>query len=382
MKVILQTRLIFWKKKWLSHLFWLLFPMLLTWYIIVQFVMFQADTKVPVGVVLEEDTPSAQALLDSLDETPHIRPILLNEREALNQLQKHELDSVFIVRRHYEKNIQKGSRNQVIKSYQSDLSFAYIPLRETVISYVQQDYSRYKAAQVVQRMGEEYGIVDQWTDEELIERSRDIEKEQNLLDVSFSFTKMEAEDESDVGFILNPWGLWALFSMLATFMLFDWVIREKHSPAILRFAYGRLSLEQYFLGNMILYLFLLLCFDLLAVVMFNLLLDESITYGLILSIILYRMMLTSCIFLWSTIFRSTYLYYTSSFAIVLFISLTSGAVIPIDGLGGSIPWFRYLNPLDLLLSGTYMNVWLIIGIALTSLWYVRKGAVNAKYSID
>src|SRR5690625_7428868 len=150
MKIIFQTRLILWKKQWSSLLFWLLFPVIVTWLLIVQFATIQADTKVPVGIVLEEETLLIQDLYDSLKDTPHIRPVILSEREALNQLEKHELDSVFIISKNYEEKIQKGSRNQLIISYKSDLSFAYTTLRETVISYIQEDYSSTKVDEVVQ----------------------------------------------------------------------------------------------------------------------------------------------------------------------------------------------------------------------------------------
>lgn len=377
MKMIYQTRCLFWKKHWLSLLFWLLFPLIVTWLLIMQFASLQADTKVPVGIVLEEDTALVQDLFTSLENTPHIRPVILSEREALNQLQTHELDSVFIIRDRYEESIHKGSRNQLVKSYQSDLSFAYTPLRETVISYVQQDYSRAKAAFVVQRMGEEYGVVDAWSFDHLIERSKEIAQEQKLLEVDFTFANSNVEKEEEKVSLLQPWNIWALLSLLATCMVFDWVIKEKRQAAVTRLVFGKLSLKKYLLLNTLLYTALLFIFDLITMMFFNLFLNETISFGLILALLSYRIMLTTCIFICSLLFKSTYLYYTSSFALVLFVTLTSGALIPIDGMIARFSWYDYINPLGAFLTGAYWNVWLLIGLALIGLWYVRKGEADA-----
>src|SRR5699024_10059824 len=115
----------------------------------------------------------------------------------------------------------------LIKSYQSDLSFAYTPLRETVISYVQQDYSRAKAAFVVQQMGEAYGVTEEWSYDELINRSKEIVQEQKLLEVDFSFADAGAGKDDADDTLLQPWNLWAIITLLTTFMLFDWSLKRK-----------------------------------------------------------------------------------------------------------------------------------------------------------
>ena len=377
MKVIFQTRLILWKKHWPSMLFWLLFPLIITCVLITQFTSIQADTKVPVGIVLEEETLLAEDLYTSLQDTPHIRPIILSEREALNQLEKHELDSVFIIRNQYEANIQKGSRNQLIKSYQSDLSFAYTPLRETVVSYVQQDYSRSKTAYIVQNIGTEYEVLDEWSWDELIERSKEIEQEQKLLDVDFTFAQTDEQVDTENKSILHSWGIWALLSLLATFMLFDWVIKENHSTITARFAFGKVSFKKYVLQNALLYTGLLFLFDLCTIVFFHLLLDERMSISIIVSLLFYRIMMNSCIFIFTMLFRSVYLYYTSSFAIVLLVALISGVLVPTEGINTKFSVIQFLNPLAAFLSEGYINIWLIIGIALIVWWYVRKEEIDA-----
>lgn len=377
MKAVLQTRLMLWKNQWGSLLFWLVFPPLLTWWMVVQATSIQEETKVPIGIVVEEETLLAEELVASLEETPHIRPIILEEREALHQLQKHELDSIFVIRNRYEENIQKGSRNQLIKSYQSDLSFAYTPLRETVISHVQQDYGRSKAAYVVQRIGEEYGVTNVWTWEELIERSKEIEQEQKLLEVDFSFAQTSVKEATDNQGIFKPWNLWALFSMLATFMIFDWLIKENRPTLVPRFAFGKLRYRDYVLCNVLLYTTLLYLFDLFTIGIFILFLGESFSGSIVLAVLGYRLLLNSCTFLFSQLFRSVYVYYTSAFAIVLLVAIMSGALIPIEGITSRWGWTQTVNPLATFLSEGFLHTWLVLGVLGIIVWYVRKGEVDA-----
>jgi len=377
MGLILKMRFIFWRKQWVSLLFWLCFPLVVTWFVMVQFVTLQADTKIPVGIVMEDESSSAQELYNSIKDTPHIRPEVLSEKEALNQLQKHELDSVFIIRSRYEDSIERGSRNQLIKSYQSDLSFAYTPLRETVISYVQQDYSRAKAAFVVQQMGEAYGVTEEWSYDELINRSKEIVQEQKLLEVDFSFADAGAGKDDADDTLLQPWNLWAIITLLATFMLFDWVIKEKKASATLRFVYGKVSFKRYLLQNMLIYLFVLFVMDVVTMGVFHFLFDETISMKLLISLIGYRVMLTTCAFLFSLCFTSTYVYYTSSFAIVLFTALLSGVFIPVDGIMEKWNGFSFINPLSIFLESSFVNLWLWIGIVFTALWFIRKGEADA-----
>lgn len=377
MGLILKMRFIFWRKQWVSLLFWLCFPLVVTWFVMVQFVTLQADTKIPVGIVMEDESSSAQELYNSIKDTPHIRPEVLSEKEALNQLQKHELDSVFIIRSRYEDSIERGSRNQLIKSYQSDLSFAYTPLRETVISYVQQDYSRAKAAFVVQQMGEAYGVTEEWSYDELINRSKEIVQEQKLLEVDFSFADAGAGKDDADDTLLQPWNLWAIITLLTTFMLFDWVIKEKKASATLRFVYGKVSFKRYLLQNMLIYLFVLFVMDIVTMGVFYFLFDETISIKLLISLIGYRVMLTTCAFLFSLCFTSTYVYYTSSFAIVLFTALLSGVFIPVDGIMEKWNGFSFVNPLSVFLESSFVNLWLWIGIVFTVLWFIRKGEADA-----
>src|SRR5699024_7819563 len=136
------------------------------------------------------------------------------------------------------------------------------------------------------------------------------------------------------------------------------VIKEKKASATLRFVYGKVSLKQYLLRNMLIYLFVLFVIDVVTMGVFHLLFDETISMKLLISLVGYRVMLTTCAFLFSLCFTSTYVYYTSSFAIVLLTALLSGVFIPVDGIMEKWNGFSFVNPLSVFLESSFVNLWL------------------------
>lgn len=373
----LQTRLIHWKKQWLSLLFWLLFPIIATLIVIHFTNIIQEDSKVPVGIVMEEETPLANALYESLEMTTLIRVYNLTEKEALHQLEKHELDSVFVVQSGYEDKIRKGSRNRLITSYRSDLSFAYSPVKEMIVSYVQQDTGRAKAAYTINQISDTFNINQQWTWEEIVAKSKEIEADENLLHTTFSFAdKVQSQNDNEI-VVWETWGLWALFSLLASLLLFDWVIKENRLSLLPRFAFNRISFKSYLLQNVGIYTILMILFDFAALITFNLLLDESISIQLMASILSYRMILNTGAFLLALCFNQIYSYYSISFILTLLLAITSGAVIPIDGIINKIPILKLLNPLQAFLQNGIGYIWLILFSGLIIIWYARKENFNA-----
>lgn len=374
---ILHTRFIHWKKQWVALLFWLLFPIIATLIIINLTNIIQEDSKVPVGVVLEEQTKLATELYDSIKQTPLIRVYDLTEKEALHQLEKHELDSVFIIQDGYENQIRKGSRNRLITSYRSDLSFAYSPVKEVIVSYVQQDTGRSKAAYTVQELTQTYHSDQQWTWEEVVVKSKEIQTEENLLRTTFTFAN--ATDVSVVNqvAIWNTWGLWALFSLLATLLLFDWLIKENKLALLPRFAFIRFSFKNYLLQSLLFYTILFVLFDALAVGIFYFVLDEPIGWWLFGVLISYRITLNAGAFLLAICFKNLYLFYSISFSITLLFAITSGAVIPMEALANRFPWLELLNPLHPFLQKDIINLWLGASTIMIIIWYLKREESNA-----
>lgn len=374
---ILRTRFIHWKKQWLTLLFWLLFPAIGTIIVINLTAIIQDDSKVPVGIVLEEQTPLAMELYDHIKQSPLIRVYDLTEKEAIHRLEKHELDSAFIIQDGYENQIQKGSRNGLITSYQSDLSFAFSPVKEMIVSYIQQDTGRSKAAYTVQDLSRTYQSDQQWTWEEVVVKSKEIQTDENLLRTAFTFANASPTTDNNEFIIWNSWGLWALFSLLATLLLFDWLIKENRLTLLPRFAFMRFSFKNYILQTGLFYTILFVLFDLLTVAAFYYVLDEPVDMQLVGAILFYRIMLNAGAFVTALCFRNLYLFYSVSFTLALLFTIVSGAVIPTKGITDRVPWLELLNPLHPFLQKEIGILWMVIFAVMIIIWYFKKEDSNA-----
>lgn len=303
MMSIIKTRLMNWKKHWISHLFWFLFPILATVCMIQVTNIVQEDSKIPIGMVVKEDSALADSLLGAMKDSPLLRVYELSESEARNRIESHELDSAFIIEDGYEAKILRGSRNRLLTSYQSNLSFAYTPIREMLISYVQQDTGKAKAAHTIINLQESIQPETTVSFEEIIAKTNEIQAQENLLATTFSFYNDSSGGTTDDITIWNIWGLWAIFSILSTLLLSDWLMKERNSSIMPRFAFIRFTYKQYVIQNLAVYLAAFLLFDFLSIIVFNQLLDEIISLELIGAIISFRIFISTGAFLLAFLFK-------------------------------------------------------------------------------
>lgn len=369
---ILKMRLLHWKKQKITLLFWLLFPIIAAIGVLYLTSSVQEDSEIPVGIVMEESSPLAVALVNAMDETPFIRVEIMSETKALHSLETDEIDSVFIIREGYQEQIENGSRNRLLTSYQSDLSFAYIPVSEMIMSHVQQDTGRSKAAYTVMDLSETNGSVKEWTWEEIVAKSKEVEAEEDLLQTSFSFQGAPPAASDKNVMLFDTWGLWMVFSILAAFLLFDWLIKERQNNLYPRFVFFRISFKLYLILNTLIYTLLFLVFDFAAVFIFQQVLDEAFSWHFMLVLITYRFMLNAGVFAVTLLFKNVSVFYTVSFAITLIIAIISGTVLPTEGLTNRVPLLEQLNPFSAFLNGDMSWGWLLIFLVFIGLWFAGK----------
>ncbi|MEN1968272.1 ABC transporter permease [Lentibacillus sp. N15] len=362
-----------WKKHWLALIFWLFIPLAATVGTITMTNTITSDSNIPVGVVMKDESKAASELLQEIKSTPFIDVHLLHENDALSELKKHQLDSVFVIRDGFEAELDHGGRNQLLTSYQSDLSFAYTPVREMILSYIQQETGRMKAARTVLELADSYTSSEKWTQDEIITKAKEVQSTEDLLHTSFSFGENPSASTDSVSMV-NTWGIWCVFTLLSTLMLFDWVIHEKHASVTTRFAFVRYSFKHYLILNFCVYTVVCFIIDLITLSVFWGLFREHIS---IWNMIAFRLLLNMAAFLFANLFKHPFYYYTTAFALTLIFAIGSGAVIPVTGLTNKWPWMEMLNPLQPFLSGKAWNFssWIILLLAL--LWYCRKEKYHA-----
>ncbi|MUK86910.1 hypothetical protein GMD78_00645 [Ornithinibacillus sp. L9] len=374
MKDILVTRVIRWKKQVLSVLFWLLFPLIATSLFISFTEKIQQDTQVPIGIVLGEETPLALGVLDAIEQSPLVEVTQLTEDEALIQLEKHALDSVFIIHQGYEEQIRKGNRTNLITSYRSDRSLAYSPVKEMVVSFVQQETIRSKAAYVVMDLETKYKREIQRDWEEIIQKSKEVQAEQDLLHTTFQFQGATQPKNENPLFTWNVWGIWAVFTLLSTLLLLDWVIKENSSNIRSRFTFTKIRYHHYVVKNLLFYLGLFIIVDGFTLLFFYHYFSTQINMFVLFT---FRVMITLLAFIIALLSKNVYLFYCGAFAFTLFITVISGVFLPVNGFIQEITWLQYVNPLHQFLSEEVTFIWLVGSIILLCLWYFRKEKVDA-----
>lgn len=88
---ILFTRLLLWKKKVISMLFWFLLPILGTYLFITIANTIQEDSRVPIGIVMEDDSDLGHHVLESITESELVQVHETTKKEALYQLENMSL---------------------------------------------------------------------------------------------------------------------------------------------------------------------------------------------------------------------------------------------------------------------------------------------------
>lgn len=365
------------QKEWKSIVGWLLLPIIMTVLVMEGVGAWQEDTKVPIALVVEEDTQLANQLVDELLNTELLAIHFMALSDALHKLEQHELDSVFVIREGYEENVLTNRRNQVIEAYSSNQSFAYQAIVETVTSLAQQNMSRSKAAFVIKQLFDDYGTVSDWDYDEITKKSRERQENNALLQTTFTYFNMEQEEKESSLPLLQVFGVWSLFTMISTFFLFDWVLKETRPEIRARWLFTSISFRRYGLGMLGIYTVLLSIVDFLTVAIFVALFDITLSLKLILSLLSFRLTVNLLSFLLASVYRKLFMYYVSGFAIALFFITLGGAIIPLDGILRRWPWIEKLSPVQSLLATSIPMEWLVALSVGLVLWIWRGGKVNA-----
>ncbi|MEO4053851.1 ABC transporter permease [Solibacillus sp. CAU 1738] len=377
MKAVFLTRLIRLKKEWKSILFWFVFPFIMTVIVMQTIGAVQESTNIPIGVVLEEETELATELVENLEQTSNIQLQYLSLHSALYKLEKYELDSVIVIKKGFEDKLKTGYRNQVIKMYSTDRSIAPFTTVETVSSYVQDQASRYKAVGEIQKLYTKNNVQEVVDAEEIIEKSKKRLEEKDLITPMFQFSTDSYVVSSEQTALLNVWGVWALFSMLATFFIFDWIIKENTKAIAVRWLYTTVTFRWYSLWNLFLYILLIVAANVLSVLLLTIVLDVMIRPQFLFVIIIFSVTISMVSFVIAYRFTKPFFYYVTSILLSLLLAVLGGSFVPIDGLTRRFEGVQYLSPVHALLLEKPNWLWLICiaAILFVSVW--RGGRSHA-----
>lgn len=375
-----QTRWLLMKKNLIGLLFWLIFPFLFTWGIIALTDSVKEEAKIPIGIIQQDKSEMADQLVDRLSESNQLHIYEMKENEALLALTRHELDSFFIIHDGYEKNVRSNEREDLITGYASNLSFAYVPVKEIVVSNVQRDTLRMKAASYIQLLETEYNsdfITDKKT---IIADINQTEETEQLLSSRLILDNTDFKVDKGEPMIFDPWNIWALIAFLATFFIFDWVIKEREASVRVRLYFTKDRWKTYLMKHFGLITFGLFMFDILTYFGIEVLLQSgniSLDFSFLAILFMYRITMNLTAFLIANTIRSLPFYYSFAAGFILLITITSTAILPIEYLIKKFSWIGYFNPVQPFIHETFHSYWLFLMIGILGIWLIRRDYYNA-----
>lgn len=361
------------KKEWKSVICWLLAPIILTVFVMKTFGILQGESRVPIALIVEDSSILATQLAEEIEKNEMLSVRRLELDDALHKLKQHELDSVFVIREGYGESVLANRRYGLIEAYSSNRSFAYPAISETIMSLAQQDISRSKAAGVIQQLFLDYGMEDQWDYEEIIQKSIEKQRKESLLHTSFSYGKQTGQPDEKPMELLNSRAVWAFFTIIAAFFLFDWMIKESRPSMQVRWLYTSTSFKSHAIRMLGLYSLLTVLSDVLALFVFHFVLQETVTLSFIFPMLAFRVTLNLFAFLLAVVYRQLFMYFITGIAVALLLTVTGGAIVPLDALSRRWEWVEILSPVRSLMTTTIPIGWLVLLMLLLAAWMVKGG---------
>lgn len=361
---LLPPQFIRMKAEWKSTVFWLILPIVLTIMVMKLIDVWQDETTVPIGVVVEEESQLVDELIEQLEETPLLRIEYVTKADGLRLLAQHELDSVYIIRSGYEDKVYANDRNRLIEAYASNRSFAYTVVKEIVTSYAQEDIARSKAAFELKFVYEQYDQADLWHYENIVERSKERQSTADLLTTSFSYGSSETTPKEQAP-LFNVYGIWVLFTCISTFFLFDWVIKDQRNVMKKRWVFTNKGFHSYATILFILYTGMLFIIDFISIYMISHLFQVQLS---VMAFIVFRVTINFFVLFIAQRTKQLWTYYVKGAVWTIMLGLAGGALVPIDRIVQQWPIIVQVNPVYALLTGDIPFIWTVVTLLLFIGW--------------
>lgn len=351
MKAILAIQGMRMKKEWKTLLIWLCLPLLLTILTFSTLTKLGDESRIPIGLVVEDHSTLSTNLVQRIMETDYLEVSIFDISEATDLLEKHELDSVFVIKDGYEEDILNNRRSKLVEAYSSNRSFAYFAVAETISSYVQEEATRAKTAKKIKGLYEKYGSSEEWDKEEIFLKSKEKQQEKQLITTTFSFQWTPTETRIEATSLLSILGIWAFFQIIATLFMFDWIVKANSKFLQVRWAFTKISLNSYISRSLLVYTVLLSSVDIVSMYVLYLLDLTSPNAKLFLALLGFRVTINILAVLLAKNAINMFPYYISVIALTLILTICGGAFIPIDSIISRWPWIESFSPVYSLLQG-------------------------------
>ncbi len=375
---LLHTRWMHVRKQYKSFLFWLLLPLFASAVYVAVDTNIEDQLRIPVGIVMEEETPLLQELTDSMENLPLIEVNYISYHEAIHRLENHQVDSVFEFPAEYDEAILHNDRRGIVSHFTSNMSLAAIPVKESVVSFIQEQLNRSKAAIAVEDLFETHNLTPP-PKEDVKQTSKEIQESERLIETTFS-TAGKQGNSNETSAIISVLDVWIVVVLFSTMMIFEWVVQERNHPAFGRIPFTAYHPKQYILSQVCIYIgmFLVIDFVTFSVLVYGM--DQTISLSMLIACLMFRITTVLGVFLLTLLFKQRFSYVLGALIVCVVLIGTSGMILPIEGIIRHFPLFASLHPLQPMMHGEIGLTWLLISMGLCFLWLFKKENIHAKRS--
>lgn len=356
------------KRRLPKILIWLTLPLFLTLAASAVFNNTSDDFRVPVAVIVHEQSAEADYFAEGLAGSEFMDVEVFDDTESqavLRELEQYQLDSVFILPEDYEEKVRDVKRRNLIETYFTDRSIYYEPAKELAASVIQERMGAYGTVDFVMNMQEEMLAENEVSGEEIAAERERIETGTNLVQQVFYFHGERADTEEQTG--LNPWAVWAYITLIITIFTFDFVTRETVGGAGVRFTFMKYSYKSFMILTFVLMTGLMLVIDGITWMIISDKLSADIS---LLSLVMYRIVVNSIAFLLASAVSTLVKLYQLAIAVAMTVLVLHVAMPVIISVTG-IHVISALHPVRIFTENNLNIPWLIILILLMFVWMWR-----------
>lgn len=215
----------------------------------------QQDLAIPVGVVDQDKTEYSKRILSSLKEHNRLKIYELSRNEAEESIYKGELDSVFVIKKQFQKKLLSEKYQNTIELWKTKASLTKGIVQEIVAAEVTRASTAVKASNQVVSILENKTIQKTkhaiW--EESFHHTQQQWEPEPLMTIKFVPHHQDKNTVIDVSTkntsLYVPYlGIWSFFTMVLCFLSVDWILKER-SILFPRISTTELGLNSYLLQS-------------------------------------------------------------------------------------------------------------------------------------
>lgn len=326
------------------------------------------DVAIPIALVDEDHTNFSKMVIERIiDEQSQRIDLKVMKRDGAERLLlKNDLDSVFVIKKGFQKKLLNGDEEELIDVWITESSIANGIFQEVLAGEIMRLSSSLMAADWVVQVFQQLKLIDAKNTGLLWDEAYQFTEEQwepkplmNVNRIMYEGDRVENRIDKKENSLFSPYiGLWTFFTMISMIGALDWIIREK-SIIFPRLKATKRSLAVYVMIRLGATFFLYIIQSLLLFGILTFFIKGE--WQLSLMVRMFAFTFEAFIF---TLFLTTFFskvngYYFNSLLIIFLLSLIGGSFFPIKELYSSLFFdISWIFPQTLLTDPNIKNVFI------------------------